>query len=400
MTGSFAGPMATMFLADLGADVIKVEAGPEGDDARSWGPPFIGSDSAWFWSVNRNKRSLSLDLRSDDGRTVLERLLASSDVFVESFSPGALQGYGLDPGDVMRRHPRLVYCAISGFGLTGSDSRLPGYDLIAQARAGLMSFTGEDGGPPQRMSAPVSDVLAGLIACFTILAAVRRQERTGKGELVDISLLEAALTVAAPRLVSYLAGGEEPRPSGATDSVIAIYQRFETLDRPIVLAIGNDKIWQRFCDVVGLEDLAADEALNTNAGRLRQRVRLIAAVQERLMQRDAESWLARFDAARIPASRIQGLSEVATDPHLASRSVLRTVADESGPPAVLVAPPWRIGGEASQLKPVPAVGQHTKELLSQLGYTATEIAHLFASGAAGQLAPQPIDPSSVPTGGP
>lgn len=257
-SGSYAGPTAAMYLGDLGADVIKVERPRAGDDARHWGPPFVGEDSAWFLSANRNKRSASIDLSTGDGVELLLRLLDGADVFVENLNPGKLESKGLDPETVRARCPRLVYCALSGFGLDGPDRDQPGYDLIAQARSGLMSVTGARGGTPQRVSTALSDIVAGMVATIAIQAALLRRERTGDGELVDVSLLDADLALMAPRIASHLAGEPEPQPSGGTDSVLAIYQPFETADDTIVLAVGNDRMWQRCCDVLDLPELAGD----------------------------------------------------------------------------------------------------------------------------------------------
>jgi crotonobetainyl-CoA:carnitine CoA-transferase CaiB-like acyl-CoA transferase len=327
---SYAGPTASMYLADLGAHVIKVERPGRGDDARHWGPPFSDGHSAWFASANRNKDSVALDLRTADGRAELERLLTAADVFIENLNPAKLARAGLDPDAVRARHPKLVYCALSGFGLDGPDAGLPGYDLIAQARSGLMSVTGAEGGPPQRVSTALSDIVTGMAAALAASAALVRQRLTGRGDLIDVSLLDTDLALLAPRIAAYLAGGPEPRPSGGTDSVLAVYQGFPTADRDIVVAVGNDAIWQRFCGAVGLEELAADPDLADNAGRAEQRGRITEAIADALRRRPAAHWIEAFSRAGVPASTVRSLSEVVEDPQVRERGSIMPVPGSAG----------------------------------------------------------------------
>ena len=275
ISSSYAAPTASMYLGDMGAEVIKVEP-VRGDDARGWGPPFLNGEAAWFLSVNRNKRSLCLDIRRPAGRDVLFDLLKTADVFIENLNPSKLEKHGLGLQGLAERFPHLVICALSGFGLTGPDAALPGYDLIAQARSGMMSVTGDDG-VPQRVSTALSDVAAGTVAAFAIAAALVKQRTTGVGEIVDVALLEADLAFMSPRIASFLAGEPEPRPCGGTDSVVAVYQPFQTSDRPIVVALGNDRLWERACAALELEALAADPELATNAGRRSHRTRVVTA---------------------------------------------------------------------------------------------------------------------------
>lgn len=375
---SYAGPTATMYLADMGAEVVKVER-PGGDDARAWGPPFVDGESAWFHSANRGKRSITVDLRSPAGLELLHRLLERADVFVENLNPAKLEALGLDPATVRRRHPHLIYCAISGFGFTGPDAASPGYDLIAQARSGLMSVTGARDGTPQRVSTALSDIVTGLVAAFAVTAALHRRSRTAEGEVVDVSLLDTDLALMAPRIASYLAGEAEPAPSGGTDSVLAVYQAFETADRPIVVAVGNDALWGRFCDAVGLPELATDPALATNQGRREERPRILPAVAERLAQRPAAEWLARLGKAAIPAYVIQSLSEVVADRQV----VARQNVDRLDNGLRVVAPPWRFGsapavtGRAA-IRPAGADGP---AVLEDYGFTGAEIRALIESDA-------------------
>ncbi len=413
ISGSYAGPTATMYMGDLGADVIKVERPGSGDDTRHWGPPFVLGDpggcvaggsasmgddgpaitagscspakgeSAWFLSANRNKRSVCIDISAPEGRAVLLRLLGRADVFVENLNPSKLEQLQLDPGTLRTLYPGLVYCAISGFGLTGPDSDLPGYDMIAQARSGLMSVTGAEGGPPERVSTALSDVVAGMAAVMAVLAALRRRDRTGEGDLVDISLLEADLALMAPRVASYLAGEPEPRPTGATDSVIAVYQRFETADRPIVVAAGNDRLWERLCVAVGLEGLASRPDLASNAGRREKRREIVTALSERFAGKGASQWLERLEAAGVPSAPVQSLSDVLSDPQVIARGAVGELELPGGGTFGAVMQPWRVGIDragAAHAGP-PALGAHGEAVLEEHGFSAREIAALAGSGA-------------------
>jgi crotonobetainyl-CoA:carnitine CoA-transferase CaiB-like acyl-CoA transferase len=384
LSTSYAGPTATMYLGDMGADVVKVERPETGDDARYWGPPFVGEEAAWFLSANRNKRSVCLDISSEEGREALMRLLGGADVFVENLNPSKLERRGLDPETIRARFPRLIYCALSGFGLDGPDRDRPGYDLIAQARSGLMSVTGEFGGTPQRVSTALSDIVTGMAAAFAVASALVRQRRTGKGELVDVSLLEADLALMAPRIVSYLAGEPEPRPSGGTDSVLSVYQPFETADRPIVIAVGNDKMWVRFCEALELEELAEDPGLATNAGRRERRGELIERVQERLLKRPAEYWLERLGEAVVPCQAIQFLSEVIKDSQVEARRAIIETEHPAAGAVRTVGSPWRLGSNGKQPdhRPAPVLGADTRAVLGEAGYTDEEINALVEKGVA------------------
>ena len=384
LTSSYAGPTATMYLGDMGADVIKVERPETGDDARFWGPPFVGEEAAWFLSANRNKRSVCLNISDEEGHSVLLRLLGSADVFVENLNPGKLGRLRLDPETLRSRFPRLIYCALSGFGLDGPDRDRPGYDLIAQARSGLMSVTGARGGTPQRVSTALSDIVAGMVAAFTISSALVRQQRSGEGELIDVALLDADLALMAPRIASFFAGEPEPRPSGGTDSVLAIYQPFETADRPIVVAVGNDHMWNRFCKVLGLERLAQDPALATNAGRRERREEILEPIAARLAEQPAGHWLERFREAAVPCQVIQFLSEVAEDQQVKARHAIAEVEHPTAGKVRTVDSPWRLGtdGKQQEHRPAPTLGADTREVLREAGYAEEEIDVLTERGAA------------------
>ncbi|HVT68225.1 MAG TPA: CoA transferase [Trebonia sp.] len=383
MTTSYAGPTASMYLADLGATVIKVERPGQGDDARGWGPPFADGASAWFASANRNKMSFAVNLSDSRGREALLRLLESADVFLQNLNPAKVSRMGVDDGSLRARNPRLVYCAVSGFGQDGPDSTLPGYDLVAQARSGLMSVTGARGGSPQRVSTALSDIVTGMAAALAISAALVRRIRSGEGEVIDVSLLDTDLALMAPRIAAYCAGEPEPAPSGGTDSVLAVYQPFETADRSIVVAIGNDAMWQRFCAAVDLPGLAADPALADNAGRHRHREAITALIAERLAARPATDWLRILGEARVPASLVQTLSEVIKDPHVLARRCLLPVPGSDGE-LVSVRSPFRLASQAAPRNDrFPELGADTRTVLRAIGYSDDEIGTLADAGAVG-----------------
>jgi crotonobetainyl-CoA:carnitine CoA-transferase CaiB-like acyl-CoA transferase len=302
-------------------------------------------------------------------------------VLIESLNPTKLERLGLEPAQTRARHPHLIYCAMSGVGLTGPHAHLPGYDLVAQARSGLMSVTGPMGGSPQRVSTALSDIVTGMSAALAISAAVVRQRDTGQGELVDVSLLDSDLALMAPRIAAYLAGEPEPVPSGGTDSVIAVYQSFATADREIVVAVGNDVIWRRFCDALGLADLAEDPRLASNADRREHRAEVVARVAEVLTDRPAGHWLDVLQHAGVPASLVQGLSEVTTDPQVRARdSLLPVPGSDHG--LYGVRSPFRL---ASLSEPrnerFPETGEHSIEVLRECGLSDDEIHDLVDTGA-------------------
>lgn len=383
LSSSYAAPTTSMYLADMGADVIKVEP-VRGDDARGWGPPFVGDDAAWYLTANRGKRSVCLDIRSPTGLDATNKLIATADVVLLNIVPTKLASAGLDPQELRERHPNLVICVVSGYGMDGPDASLPGYDLIAQARSGIMSVTGAAGGSPQRVSAPLSDVAAGTVAAFAIASALVRQQTTGEGEIIDIALLEADLAFMRPRITCVGAGDPEPKPSGGGDSVVAIYQPFETKDLPVVVAIGNDRQWERARAALDLPQWTGAEDLMTNAGRRSRRAEVVAGVQEALAVMTRDEALGVMNNAGIPAAPILFLSEVIEDEHLRARGALVERKARSGEAYLDVAPPWKLASvDRNDGFVSPAEkGAHTREVLQGVGLTAQRIEDLMTEGAA------------------
>ncbi|WP_255315011.1 CaiB/BaiF CoA transferase family protein [Rhodococcus koreensis] len=380
MSTSYAGPTTSMYLADLGATVIKLER-VAGDEARGWGPPFVDGKSAWFAAANRNKRSVALNLKSEDGREVLFRILADADVFVESMNPVKLTSLGIDPETLCARFPQLVYCALSGFGSDGPHRDRPGYDLVAQARSGLMSVTGARGGAPQRVSTALSDIATAMSAAMAINAALVRRFREGIGDVVDVSLFETDLALMAPRIASFHAGEVEPTPSGGTDSVLAVYQPFETADRSIVVAIGNDDMWKRFAYEIGLDALANDPELATNAHRQLGRERIRQHVARVLATEPASVWIERLTRVNVPVSAVQTLSEVVQDSQVQFRGSLLSVPGSEGS-MVTVRSPFRLGSVPEpRNERFPELGAHTYDVMCELGFADADIERMASDGS-------------------
>jgi glutaryl-CoA transferase len=314
-----AGPHCTMILGDLGASVIKVEQPGKGDDTRHFGPPYIAGESAYYLGLNRNKHSILIDFSKPEGKERLLKLLSTAAVLVENFRPGTLERQGLGYEALRAINPGLIYCSISGYGQTGPYALRPGYDFVAQAESGIMSVTGEVDGDPQRVGSPVGDISAGVYACIAILAALRVRDRTGKGQLIDISLLETTTSLLSNVASNYLISGEEAPRLGNGHPNIVPYQAFRTRDGYVVVSCGNDRLYQALCQLLGHEDLAIDPRFATNPQRVRNREQLVPALQEEFLRRSTEEWLPELRAAGIPCGPINTVSQIFHDPQIQAR---------------------------------------------------------------------------------
>ena len=314
-----AGPYCTMILGDLGATVIKVEQPGKGDDTRHFGPPYISGESAYYLGLNRNKRSITLDFSVPEDKERLLELIRTATVLVENFRPGTLEKQGLGYEALKALNPGLIYCSISGYGSTGPYASRPGYDFVAQAESGIMSVTGAIDGEPMRVGVPVGDVSAGMFGCMAILAALRVRDRTGKGQFIDISLLETTTSLLSNVSSNYLISGEEAQRYGNGHPNIVPYQAFRTRDGYVVVACGNDRLYQGLCRLLGRDDLGADPRFASNPQRVRNREELVPVLQEEFLQRDTGDWLPELRAAGIPCGPINSVGQVFNDPHMQAR---------------------------------------------------------------------------------
>jgi len=361
-----AGPFATMLLGDLGADVIKVEHPDGGDETRAWGPPFAHGHSTYYLAVNRNKRSVALDLRDGHGRRAARALAGRADVLVENFKAGSIERLGLGYEELARDNPGLVWCSISGFG-RGPGAVLPGYDFLVQAMSGLMSITGPAGGEPTKVGVALVDVLTGLYAFGGVLAALRERDRTGRGQRVEVSLLGSALASLVNQASSYLCTGRPPRAMGNRHPSIAPYETLATADRPLVVAVGNDGQFARLCRVLEVPEVAADPRFATNAARVANHDALAALLERALAARGAAEWVAALGDAGVACGLVNDVGEAFA---LAERLGLHPLADAGGVPQV--ADPIGLSATPAgyRLAP-PALGEHTAEVLGWLGVPAT-----------------------------
>lgn len=386
-----AGPSCTQILGDLGADVIKIERPGSGDDTRGWGPPFLhdggsnGSrDSAYFLSTNRNKRSVTVDIASEKGLGIVRDLIAKSDVLVENFKVGDLDRRGLGWDKVHALAPGLVYCSVTGFGQTGPYARQPGYDFIIQGMGGLMSITGEPDGAPMKVGVPISDIMAGMYATVSILAALRERDATGKGRRIDISLLDCQAAWLYNQASNYFVGGGAPERHGNAHPNIVPYETFPTADGHINLGVGNDGQFSRLCAIIGRPELVDDPRFKTNTRRLENRSALITALRTAFGERTSAEWLEACIAAGVPCGPINTIPEVFEDPHVKARGLVQEIRHASDPERLvrLVGSPIRM--EGVDLKPrraPPMLGEHTEAVLKELlGYDGAAIAELRDGG--------------------
>jgi crotonobetainyl-CoA:carnitine CoA-transferase CaiB-like acyl-CoA transferase len=383
LTHIMAGPTCTLMLADMGADVIKVEKVPGGDDTRRSLPPAIGDESAAFLMMNRSKRGIAIDLRQEAGKAVLRRLLADADVVVENYRRETIEKLGFGYEAVSAINPGIIYCSISGFGSTGPYAGRGGFDLIAQAMSGIMSITGTARGePPVKCGPPLTDITAGLLAAMGILAALHHRTRTGEGQFVDTSLLEAGVMQTYWQSAMTFATGEAPGPLGSAHPLNAPYQAFETADGWIVVGGANQRAWQRLVEALGAPELAEDPRFRENRDRMENLEALVAALQPHFARRSSADWLARLEAAGVPAGPVNDLAQVHSDPQVLARDMVVDVAHRSlGTVKTLGLPVKFSRTPGGPRHAAPVYGQHSREILDQHGFTSAEIAALIDTGA-------------------
>jgi crotonobetainyl-CoA:carnitine CoA-transferase CaiB-like acyl-CoA transferase len=373
-TRVLSGPYCTMVLADHGARVIKLEHPVRGDDTRHWGPPFLGEESAYFLSVNRNKESVTLDFKQPEGQRVLEQLLERADVVVENFRPGTLDVLGFGAAAVLARHPRLVYCSISGYGQTGPRREEPGYDAVMQAEGGLMSITGESDGPALRLGVAITDIVSGLFAAQGVMAALIAREKTGRGQQVDIGMLDATAALLTYQAGNYFATGQVPARMGNRHPTIVPYESFHAADGEFVIAGGNDEIWRRLCKVIDRPDLAEDARYRTNADRAVRHAEVKAELERALQTRTRDEWVRELTNAGVPCGSVREISEVLSDPQITAREMVREVEHTTVGKARVINSPVKMSATPTSVRTAPpTLGQHTAGVLKELGYDQQEI---------------------------
>jgi crotonobetainyl-CoA:carnitine CoA-transferase CaiB-like acyl-CoA transferase len=374
-TRVLSGPYCTMLLADMGARVIKIEQPRRGDDTRAWGPPFVSGESSYFLSINRNKESLTLDLKSPSAKPILDALLERADVVVENFRPGTMERLGLSYDTLTKAHPRLIYCSVSGFGQTGPRSAEPGYDAVIQGEAGLMSITGAADGPPYRLGVAIADIVSGMFAAQGVAFALLARARTGRGQRVDVGMLDATAALLTYQAGIYFATGTTPGRMGNRHPTIVPYETFEASDGDFVVAVGNDEQWRRFCKIIEADALAADDRFATNRARVINYNELRPVLAERLRQRPRNHWVDALKADGVPCGSVRAVSEVLEDRQLDARSMIETVDHVSAGAIRVLGVPVKLSDTPGSVRSAPpALGQHTDKILRQdCGLSAAEI---------------------------
>jgi crotonobetainyl-CoA:carnitine CoA-transferase CaiB-like acyl-CoA transferase len=384
LTRVLAGPTCTQMLGDLGAEIIKIEKPDSGDDTRGFAPPFWPEtkESAYFLGVNRNKQSVTVDIAKPEGQALVHRLLEHCDILAENFKVGALAKYGLGYEQLKAKYPRLIYCSITGFGQTGPYAPRPGYDALIQAMGGIMSLTGEPGGSPQKAGVPVADLFAGLYGCIGILAAVNHRNNTGEGQHIDIGMLDTHVAWLANQGMNYLATGENPPRLGNQHPNISPYQEFPTKDGYLILAVGNDPTFERFCKNFGCEHLLADERFATNPKRVANRDLVTQTLTPVMKSKTTSEWVEALEALKIGCGPINTLKDVFADPHVQARDMVVTMQHATGKEIQVIANPVKLSATPPDYRsPPPVLGEHSESVLSGLlGMSAAEIAALREKG--------------------
>ncbi|MFC7392776.1 CaiB/BaiF CoA transferase family protein [Scopulibacillus cellulosilyticus] len=368
-----AGPYCTMILGDLGAEVIKIEAPGGNDDTRGWGPPYVKGESAYYLCTNRNKKGLTLNLKSEKGKDILRRLIKGSDVLIHNFKTGTMEKWGLDYESLKSDHPELVYCHISGFGETGPLSKLAGYDFAIQAMSGFMSITGSEDSGPTKVGVAITDVLTGLYANIAVQSALLERAKSGLGQAIDISLYDAAISGLVNTASNYLVSGKIPKRLGNYHPNITPYQTFKTKDGEMVVAVGNDRQFQLFADCINAPELKEDPRFIKNSDRMSYREELEALILEKLTQENTDKWIRLCREKGIPCAPIQEIDEVFQDPHVRAREMVIEMDHTNGEKISMVGSPLKMSRtKVSYELPPPMVGEHTDEILKQLGITEEE----------------------------
>jgi crotonobetainyl-CoA:carnitine CoA-transferase CaiB-like acyl-CoA transferase len=381
LTRVLAGPFCSMMLGDMGAEVIKVEEPGKGDDTRSW-PPFSGGEATYFMSVNRNKKSLTLNLKAPEGQEILRSLIKKGDVLLENFRPGTMDKLGFGYAALAELNPRLVYCSISGFGESGPEAGRAGYDLVVQAESGLMDITGFPDGPPVKSGTSIADLVAGMSAAHGVVLALLARAKTRRGQKVEISMLDAMAALLTYQAGIYFATGQRPFRRGNAHPSIAPYEVFTAADGYVTLGVANNSLWQRCCSALERTELATDSQYDTEAKRVENRTTLIPLLNQILSARTADEWLKRFEAAGVPAGRIKSVPEVCESEHLKARGMIATMPHPTAGQVRVMGMPVRLGATPGALVlPPPRLGEHTDEILRRVARVpARQIARLRASG--------------------
>ncbi len=381
VTEYLSGPYCTMMLADLGAEVVKIERPESGDGSRQWGPPFVHGESAYYLSINRNKKSVTLNLKSDRGKQILHKLVPSFDVFIENYTPGTAERLGVDYATLSGINHRLVYCSISGFGQDGPYRERPMYDIVGQAMSGFMSLTGEKDQPPVKAGVAISDICAGMYAAIGILAALRARDKTKRGQMIDISLLDGMISWLSYQAGNFFATGVPPERLGSAHPSIAPYQAFKAADSYFVIAVGNDGQWKKFCEALGLNELMTDARFATNPDRVQNRNELVPILERVFATKPSKVWLEAIEAAGIPCGPVNTLNEVFADRQVHHRRMSQEVQHPKAKRINVLGPPIRLSDTPASIRGhPPMLGENTKEVLTTLGYTYEEIEKLKKDG--------------------